>query len=91
MNNLMTAPGALRSSGGEVMTRSTMSLTAHAHENGTTTGVRIVMVDTLPGGSEMEVTFDPQQAATFADTLRDVAQSMMAKQGGPVENEPAMA
>jgi hypothetical protein len=85
MNNLVTAPGALRSNGGEVMTRSTMSLAAHAHENGATSGVRIVMMDMLPGGSEMEVTFDPEQAATFADTLRDVAESMIARQGRAAE------
>ena len=77
MSKTMTAPGALRSNGGEVMTRSTMSLEAHALETGETTAVRIVLADILPGGSEMEVTFDPEQAAFFAARLHDVAKSAM--------------
>jgi len=78
----MTAPGTLRSSGGEVMTRSTMSLEAHALDSDNAAAVRIVMVDTLPGGSEMEVTFDPEQAACFASALHEVARAAMAKLAG---------
>jgi hypothetical protein len=83
----MTAPGALRSSGGEVMTRSTMSLEAHALGSENAAAVRIVMADTLPGGSEMEVTFEPEQAASFASTLSEVARAAMAKQTGFLEEK----
>src|SRR6476620_8374191 len=74
MNGLMTAPGALRSNGGEITMRSTMGLEAHALGNG---AVRIVMVDTLPGGSEMEVTFAPEQAASFASRLHELAAAVV--------------
>ena len=87
----MTAPGALRSSGGEVMTRSTMSLEAHALGSANAAAVRIVMVDTLPGGSEMEVTFNPEQAASFAFTLHEVARAAMATQAGPLAVEETAA
>ncbi len=60
------------------MTRSTMSLEAHAFVGVDAKNVRIVMSDTLPGGSEMEVTLDPEQAANFAASLHEVAKSAMA-------------
>jgi hypothetical protein len=77
MDKPMTAPGALRSNGGEVMTRSTMSLEALALEDAHAKSVRIVMTDTLPGGSKMELTLQPEQAADFAVSLHDVAKSAM--------------
>ena len=73
----MKAPGALRSNDGDVMTRSTMSLEAHAFDGIDAKNVRIVLSDTLPGGSEMEVTLGPEQAANFAVALHEVAKSAM--------------
>ena len=73
------------------MTRSTMSLTAHPLQDAHTTAVRIVMMDTLPGGSEMEVTFDLEQAEDFANILRDMAQSMTAKRNLAREEQSAAA
>ena len=60
------------------MTRSTMSLEAQAFDGVHAKNVRIVMSDTLHGGSEMEVTLDPEQAANFAVSLHEVAKSVMA-------------
>src|SRR3954470_10642495 len=77
MNGLMTAPGALRSNGGEIMMRSTMGLEAHALGRDGNGAVRIVMVDALPGGSEMEVTFAPEQAASFASRLHELAAAVV--------------
>jgi hypothetical protein len=78
MEKPMRAPGALRSNDGDVMTRSTMSLEAHAFDGVDAKNVRIVLSDTLPGGSEMEVTLKPEQAANFAVSLHEVAKSAMA-------------
>lgn len=86
----MTAPGALRSNGGEVMTRSTMSLEARSLDADHSAAVRIVMADTLPGGSEMEVTFEPEQAASFAASLHEVAKSAMAKRAAGEEQDVAV-
>jgi hypothetical protein len=77
MEKPMRAPGALRSNDGDVMTRSTMSLEAHALDGVDTKTVRIVLSDTLPGGSEMEVTLEPEEAANFAVSLHEVARSAM--------------
>src|SRR4051812_45163735 len=91
MEKPMKAPGALRSNDGDVMTRSTMSLEAHALDGERAKTVRIVMTDTLPGGSEMEVTLEPEQAANFAVSLRDVAKSAMAAGATDLDNATSAA
>ena len=78
MNPPMRAPGTLRSNAGDLLTSSTMSLEAQALGTADGSSVRIVLTDILPGGSEMEVTLDPEQAANFAVSLNHVAKAAMA-------------
>jgi hypothetical protein len=80
MNSLMTAPGALRSNTGDLLVSSTMSLEAQTLGADRASSVRIVLTDTLPGGSEMEVTLKPEQAAAFAVSLNNAAKAALETQ-----------
>jgi hypothetical protein len=57
-----------------------MSLDAQSLEADKVSSVRIVLSDTLPGGSEMEVTLEPEQAAAFAVSLHEAAKTARAAQ-----------
>jgi hypothetical protein len=77
MHTPMTAPGALRSNAGDLLVKSTMSLEAQTSGENRDASVRIVLSDTLPGGSEMEVTLKPEQAAAFAVSLNNAAKAAL--------------
>jgi hypothetical protein len=83
----MTAPGALRSNAGDLLVRSTMSLEAQTLGVDRASSVRIVLTDTLPGGSEMEVILDPEQAAAFAVSLNNAAKAALVTRSDAVEQE----
>ena len=85
MNTPIKAPGALRSNAGDLLTKSTMNLEAQVLGSEHDSSVRIVLTDILPGGSEMEVTLDPEQAATFAVSLNNAAKAALATQTEAVE------